>query len=526
MLVSPEQLAMDTLSVYVGGWQGSTPYYFPAGYDARYWKALADANTAIARTERFVMEGKALPQPAVELLTPYPRPLYAELNAPSRPISSLQVVPFAKDGALCVAVGNFWEYGEAFLTAALPGLKPNQRYLVRDAVSGTAFADDAGRNFTGAQLASSGALVLHAGAMRWCFYIVEPTADTAAPKGALKAAEVRALLAKRLPAITKAAAEENAFVNSQAKPAEAPADCSRLKGLRAPGVTITTSVLKGASQPTERVSSYDTIATGSAADRTIITIRCGGSVWELDPDRGAFLRSWRFQGSELCCGNDGMGLGMDGPWVPPTRFNRPFQLTKAEAIPGGVALEFTRTLNVNDGPQYDRAVIVKRIAFTADRVQIDSTIRNPYNDTIRFAYRFQNLPGPMQPTTGTPGTARFTAPDGKQIVVPFATKHVLYKLQQSPVNEDVLQILLGKKQPNIAKLANIVEIGKPEASFVTADGKVALKVTLAPEVDFHGFASFAGGTSLTFEPIFNTCEIPVGRDWHAQMTLEASQLKP
>jgi hypothetical protein len=157
-------------------------------------------------------------------------------------------------------------------------------------------------------------------------------------------------------------------------------------------------------------------------------------------------------------------------------------------------------------------------------VQIDSTFRNPYNDTIRFAYRYQNLPGPMQSANGAPGTARFTAADGKPLVVPAATRHVLYKLAQSPANEEVLRVLFGKS-PDYRSQRRVVEIAKPEATFVTADGKVALKVTLAPAVDFHGFVSFAGGAILTFEPVFNTCEIPVGRDWHARMILEATKMR-
>ena len=514
MLVAPEQLAMDTLSVYVGGWQGSTPYYFPVGYDARYWRALAEANTAIARTERYVMEGTALPAPAVELLTPFPRPLYAELNTPDRPISSLQVAPFARDGGLCLAVGNFWEYGEAFFTAQLPGLQPKQRYLVRDAVSGTAFCDDDGKNFTGAQLAKGGALVLHAGGLRWRFYTVEPAAE-AAPQGALRAKEVRALLAARLPGITKAAAEENAFLLSQARPSEAPSDVSPLRDFHAPGVSVTVTRVRGTGQPVARVSAYDTIASNVSGDRTVLTIQCGESTWKVEPDRGAFLASWRFRGHELCSASDTMGLALDGPWTPTVRFTRPFQLTRAEAIPGGVALEFTRTLNANDGRQYENCVLVKRLAFTGNRVVVDSTIRNPFNDTVRFAYRYQNLPGPVQPAGDFgPGAAHFVGPDG-----PFSVKspsqHTFYKLQGSPDNPDVLRVLFGRGAPRI------VPIARPEAVFRSADGKVALKVTVAPAVDFHGFVSCAESTLLTYEPVFNTCEIPVGRTWHAQMTLEA-----
>jgi hypothetical protein len=44
-------------------------YAFPKGYDARYWKALADANTVIAAFEDVVFDGAATRAHALTPLT-------------------------------------------------------------------------------------------------------------------------------------------------------------------------------------------------------------------------------------------------------------------------------------------------------------------------------------------------------------------------------------------------------------------------------------------------------------------------
>ena len=54
-ITEPEALAFETIGFFLQGWQGSIAYYFPRGYDHRYWKTLAHANSLIASTEDLVM---------------------------------------------------------------------------------------------------------------------------------------------------------------------------------------------------------------------------------------------------------------------------------------------------------------------------------------------------------------------------------------------------------------------------------------------------------------------------------------
>ena len=521
MVVSPEQLAMDTLSIYVGGWQGSMPYYFPCNYDARYWAALAGCNTAIARTEEFVMKGKALPGVKTELLTDFPAPLYAEINEPAKPISSLQAAAFEKEGKVCVALGNFWEYGEAFFRLSVPGLAADRRYQVRDVMTGTVFADDKGENFTGKALAKG--VLQHAGALRWVFLMLEPSDTVKAPAGALTEAGVSAAMERRKGSIAKAAEAERKFVAANAAPVETPSDCSAFQPLSNRGVTVTLDKIKPAKKTVTRAGAYDTAAAGTAnAERSVFTVKGGSSVWKVEADRGAMIAGWLCNGRELSFGREMLGLAVDGPWIPAARFVRPFRFVKAEKTADGVALEFTRTLNVNDHKSLDRIVVDKRMEFAPDKVRIVTTLRNPYSDTVRFAYRIQNLPGPMQNRADqTPGVAKFTTEKG---VAEFrrSNKNYYFRKKGAPVEKAVLNTLFGSRYTENTG-GPIMEITRSEAEFVTSDGKTGLKVTMAPEVDFNGFACWDAPTEITFEPIFNTCELPVGQSRRFEMTMEARQ---
>ncbi len=54
----PEHIAMALDSYFFNGWDSAVLYYFPRGYDARYWKAFAEATTRAARFENDVLDGR------------------------------------------------------------------------------------------------------------------------------------------------------------------------------------------------------------------------------------------------------------------------------------------------------------------------------------------------------------------------------------------------------------------------------------------------------------------------------------
>lgn len=119
-------MALD--SYFFNGHECSMLYFFPQGYDARYWERFADATSRSARYEDYVMGGHRCDDAvSVSPMAPYAR----SVKSPSaylpdeHDVSMLQTVAWEKNGRRIVAVFNFWQRGEAFFNLKLFGMSGN-----------------------------------------------------------------------------------------------------------------------------------------------------------------------------------------------------------------------------------------------------------------------------------------------------------------------------------------------------------------------------------------------------------------
>jgi hypothetical protein len=132
--VQPQWLSMSLDSFFFNRWESSVIYFFPSGYDARYWRGFAEATTRAAKYEDFVLDGERVD--AKTLLFPcntyYAAPCrYVTTFVPSyRNVPLLQQASYEKDGARIVAVFNFWERGEAFFSLKAIALPPGDYEIV------------------------------------------------------------------------------------------------------------------------------------------------------------------------------------------------------------------------------------------------------------------------------------------------------------------------------------------------------------------------------------------------------------
>ena len=178
----PEAIAFEVLTYFLNGYSGAFVYLFPGGYDARYWAALADANRFIARFESVVMNGTPIRNheltPASPLPKPDPRFLSASGCLHRGPGDRWNDLPlllswgFEHRGKRLIAVGNFWERGECFFHLRVRGLDASRRYVVHEPAERRCYADRRG-NIALAVADLAGGLLLHVGAMRHSFFIVE-----------------------------------------------------------------------------------------------------------------------------------------------------------------------------------------------------------------------------------------------------------------------------------------------------------------------------------------------------------------
>jgi hypothetical protein len=179
-VTTPEAIAMEHLSFFLQGWRGSLVYYFPRGYDARYWNALAGANRLIAACEPFVREGEPLAGLSVEAEPPVPRyggmardteseKLPAALPELAAQPPLVQAVGYRLGEQRLMAIGNFWEGGAVVARLTLADLPEETCYRLRAAESA---AGDAGV-LVSARALREGVRV-SVGALRFAVVIVEP----------------------------------------------------------------------------------------------------------------------------------------------------------------------------------------------------------------------------------------------------------------------------------------------------------------------------------------------------------------
>lgn len=118
-VVEPEILEMNLNAFFFNGWEASAIYFFPCGYDNRYWAAVARASTTAAEYEDYVWDGTRIDERAV--LTPsdnFPKPFAtSNLHIPEyKNVSLLQHVAYELNGTRIVAAFNYRADGSADFT--------------------------------------------------------------------------------------------------------------------------------------------------------------------------------------------------------------------------------------------------------------------------------------------------------------------------------------------------------------------------------------------------------------------------
>ena len=183
----PEALAFEFLTYFLNGYSGAFAYLFPGGYDARYWRALAQANRQIAQFESLVMRGREVRKHGLRCETPLPKPdprFLAKCGGAAGIAKRWKDLPlllsweFERDDTRLIAVGNFWERGECFFRLTLRELDPDREYVLHEPALRRCYADRAGRIALSARELASG-LLLHVGAMRHSFLVLEPFREAA-----------------------------------------------------------------------------------------------------------------------------------------------------------------------------------------------------------------------------------------------------------------------------------------------------------------------------------------------------------
>lgn len=471
-LGQPESLVMDQLSSFLAGYDASVLYFFPRGYDHRYWQAFADCNTLIAANEDMVMNGKPLSGVSAVPQSPFPAP--AENIEPKflpdvKKSDLLQIAAFEKDGRILAAVGNFWEKGDVVFKLSVPGLNPAKKYSVREKAFDRQFIKTAGQSFTGKDLADG--ILLHAGAMRWVFFEIEP--ETKSSAKAVTAADMLREL-ERCRKDNQSAAEAEA---ARDKALHAENDIGELKSQSSGAFSC---------KPVEKNG------------MTMLEISSGKNSALLNP-RGMSLELWSLDGQKPMASR----FGMSAFWSPGRNgmvADANYRVTGQKISANGLSVTAEFTTNVRNYPQLAGLKIVKTVRFSPDLKKIEFSVE--LNNTQSVAMNEVGYRWFLQPQAldGHPG-------NGIECGGSFLKRpgtFMLLKTNCDPASEKIIRRLFNVKNDSVKVSGN-------EFRFAVKNGP-ALRGSFSPAQAFGGVAVWdtAGMTRATFEPFYQPVIIPPG----------------
>ena len=203
----PQWLSMALDSFFFNRWESSIIYFFPSGYDARYWRAFAEATTRAAKYEDYVLDGervdsKTILVPVQEYAVPS---RYVTTYVPRhRNVPLLQQASYEKDGVRIVAVFNFWERGEAYFTLKVDGLRSGQYELVDE--DGVLYPAGKWRRTWSAQELGNG-VFMSVGAARTRVFGIYPAGQAPAAMSEISQTALRSNFVARRSALHKEAQE-------------------------------------------------------------------------------------------------------------------------------------------------------------------------------------------------------------------------------------------------------------------------------------------------------------------------------
>lgn len=209
-LTEPENFEMLFDAAFFNRLEACAPWTFPAGADARYWRAFANATGRAAKYEDIVLDGADVRSNVfLRTVSEYASPVKKALrNMPwATDLSQLLFNAYEKDGVRIVALFNCWQKGEAFVSLRLSGLPDGEYEIVSD--DGVLRAPSREKTTYGARELDYG-VSLVVGAARCRVFEIRPAraAGPTRPTKILTEATLRRHYAKRQAAL-KAAADED-----------------------------------------------------------------------------------------------------------------------------------------------------------------------------------------------------------------------------------------------------------------------------------------------------------------------------
>lgn len=499
-VTEPEALAFDTLCFFLNGWEGSIAYYFPKGYDARYWNTMAKTNSIIADYENYVLKGKRLDSFKVIPLTPLPScniPKYwseggdfgAKLPSLKKNPLLVQGAEYDFDGKRLIALGNFWQKGETFVRLSVNGLKDGERYVLRQPDLKIAYAGNSDKIDLSAKELQDG-ITVHIGALRFAFFIVEPYKAGTDYGTPVKTDDMKKLMNSRLPEIKKAMDFESKYLTDMKK-----------KDSEENPTQDYAAVIRELKN--EKISSK---AENDSNGNTVIAIKTETAKILIDPANGGRISSWDLSGTEMVSADPQLGLALDSFWWPKdaagiVRGN--YLIEKQELTPEAIIITLKRKLTLEDSKDLTGATILKtcKISASGEKIEISSEITNSTAKEKSFSFRYHDMLSFLEARDNKSGFAEISQDNKKQRFERIFT----FKLFRFAKTED-------KELEKAFPPDNLGFISSSKVEFGAPWTKTKLEFDVLNPTDLYGLIFWDSGKQKcsTFEPLFKRVTLKPG----------------
>ncbi len=501
-ITTPEEIEFDCLTFFLNRWNGAFPYYFPKGYDARYWTAMSQTNARIALFESYTLQGTPLNQHSLEILTPVPEihpkeseNRYLELLDLLKSKCIIQSVECQRDNKRLIAVGNFWQKGEVFLRLKVEGTKANTRYVLWEPSEKRHYVNEKGEVALSAQELAKG-LTVHVGALRYAFFVLEPHQANADYGNAVSPQFMAETIKSRLPTIQKAFdLEQKNKLQGKADGKDATMDDDQLVVLKKDGLQCGPA----------RVESLH---------RNCLLFASSSQQLMVDPGNGGRVVSWKVKNAELVHQEKNLGLLLDGFWYPADSaapITQPYEVVAQKESENGLAVTLSRKLQ-KEVKGLEGLTVRKTLTVSAKDAgfTVLTEIENTSNVEKEFAFRYHNMPAFLE-QGDTEGCVWMGSKEGR---LAFKRDFICKMYRFAAIADPLID--------KAFEMSQMLTINSPVIKLEGGGLPVPLQVTFEKN-RLYSLAFWDGGSQpcATLEPIFNRTRLKPGEIWKTQTEWKA-----
>ena len=489
-VVDPESIGLQMLASFVGGASGVGLYYFPRGYDERYWASAAAANDMIAFYEDFVFDGQKLSsgfniKPETDL--------FKDKNY----AGNLTWRAFEHQGKTLLAICNFDFLDKGFFRLSCENL-PAGAYALHDPYRKQYYCETPGKGLSAEQLNN---ICLEIPAESIQFLVLEPYRENSDYGTPLLLSDIKKRSEGEVSELNKKFADRISQIKRLQEPDKAPAESfneSRVTALEQKNFSAVIEENNGVK--------YYKMSNGR---QTVL----------VNPSYGATVKSWRINGREMVFGEKEVGvLCKDRFYIPQDYMNSKilsgvYQFVEHAVGDDSIGVEFKRAINT--GPLAGFHLSKRfRVDDGVNGFTVRYGITNGQSESRTIGFWVFNCPEALRKDDRAQPSLRFGGSEYKD----FLSGDSLFTL--SGVN-----IAAGFENQIRNLLPPHCSPQKITTSKAELRGKNVTLTILPQQESFYSYYTWSSVKCgfVTFELLFTPFRLEPGQKWETEIRYTASE---